>query len=878
MSCWQHSTELKPIAGSHNETRKVVAPVALISLPIDSHLNEICQSLGRSNCLILEAPPGTGKTTRVAPSLLDLRETPRSIALIQPRRVAARAVAMRIARERETRLGGLVGYQVRFDSSIGSATRLISMTPGILLRRIHSDPLLEEFSAVVLDEFHERSQEIDLVLGMVRQLQRALRSELRIVVMSATLGAASEIARYLDTASVLQIAGQNYPVDVRHSRFEASNRLGQVRRIVQLTVEAVVAAIEIPEGDILVFLPGVGEIMQVRKELEHLAEKRGIELMTLFGDMPAEEQDRVLSPGSRRRIILSTNIAETSLTIEGVRVVVDSGWARIKRFDPATGLDALRLEPISQASATQRTGRAGRTAPGVCFRLWDEITGRSRAAQLEPEVLRTDLASPVLQLLNWNELPEEFPWLTPPSPQAIAQARQVLEYLGAIQEGHSTELGALMLKFPMHPRLARLLIEAHRLGIPSMGAAAAAMLSERDLFLRPDRNSSIERLSRSSLVSNSRSGHARDWPCDLTHRVQIWFQFLRDRNPETPLGTINQSASRNLSRVSQQYLDIVKAELGQVTDERVTTHLQQALLKAFPDRLAKRRNATGPRALLVGGKGGQLESDSGVRSELFLCLDVDAGCTEAKVRIASGIQPEWLDESWLRVTDERFFNPTQQAVTTRRRTYWIDLVLNEQPVATPLDEQTASMLAQEAAKQFDRLLPAKDKHLHSTLARIRWLAESMPEAGLPKMDPEWLAHVLTDWCVDRRSIAEVKQLPWKSLIDGLLTAEQKRQLDQQAPESMTLPSGRTVLLDYEPGRAPVLAARIQELFGWANTPKLAGGRVPLTLHLLAPNQRIQQITDDLASFWKNTYPKVRKDLRGRYPKHDWPEVPPAAKS
>jgi len=276
---------------------------------------------------------------------------------------------------------------------------------------------------------------------------------------------------------------------------------------------------------------------------------------------------------------------------------------------------------------------------------------------------------------------------------------------------------------------------------------------------------------------------------------------------------------------------------------------------------------------MVGGKGVQLESTSGVQADLFLCLDVAAGATEASVRMASGIDPNWLSEQWLRTVDERFFHPTQQSVVTRRRSYWMDLILEEQPATTPLDQTTARMLAAEAARQFERLLPPKDKALHSLLARIQWLSHAMPDASLPVLEPDFLGTFLVDWCAGRRGLDEVKQLPWKSLVDSLLTAEQHRTLDQQAPESVTLPTGRTVLLDYHPGKSPILAARIQDFFGWTSSPKLAGGRVPLTLHLLAPNQRCQQITDDLASFWKNTYPVVRKELRGRYPKHAWPENP-----
>ncbi|MBX3421223.1 MAG: ATP-dependent helicase HrpB [Pirellulaceae bacterium] len=837
-------------------------------LPIDPFLPELGRTLSDHNCLIVQAPPGSGKTTRVAPLLLELTATPGCIALIQPRRIAARAAAARIAAERGGSLGKMVGYQVRFDSQCGPDTRLISMTPGILLRRLQSDPTLDRFSAIVLDEFHERSVEMDLLLGILRRLQVDLRPELRIVVMSATLNA-QEIANYLGHPPQADIPTQCYPVHIRYQRFEPPARTSITRKIVQTASQAILQASQSTDGDMLVFLPGVGEIMQVKRDLEPQAERSGWDLLTLYGDLPPEYQDQVLQPGSRRRVILSTNVAETSLTIDGIRVVVDSGWARVKRFDPASGLDALQLEPISQASADQRAGRAGRTAPGVCFRLWDEITGRSRSVQLPPEILRTDLTGPVLQLLGWGESPEHFNWLTAPSPSAVEQARGVLQQIGAVAGDKVTALGRLLLKFPLQPRLARLLVESHRLGVPASGCMAAALLGERDLFLKPQDPSA--RAGRGGRTPPTTT--ARQWSCDVTQRVLAWQRYQQDHQSETVFGTVNHQAARNLASVSRQYLQIVEQELGPQEEERLDDQLQRALLEAFPDRLARRRSPSSHKGLMVGGKGVQLDSASGVRDDLFLCLDADGGGTEAKVRWASGIDSLWLTAPGLREGDERFFNPTTRSVVTRRCRYWHDLVLDEQPAATPLDRQTAELLAREAAAQFDRLLPAKDKQLHSLLDRLRWLSAAMPDADLPQFDIPSLAGMLVDWCVGLRSLAEVQQLPWNRLIDSLLSTSQRRLLDQHAPPSIRLPAGREQMLQYEPGKSPVLAARIQELFGWSETPKLAGGRVPLTLHLLAPNGRCQQITNDLASFWKNTYPVVRKELRGRYPKHDWPEDP-----
>lgn len=836
-------------------------------LPVDEYLPFIQQSLAEGNCLILEAAPGAGKTTRVAPSLLDLSCFEGAIAVVQPRRIAARAAAAHIAWQRQSALGDQVGYQVRFDSRCGRDTRLICMTPGILLRRLQSDPLLEKFSVIVLDEFHERSQEMDLLLGMVRQLQKQLRPELRIVVMSATLET-QELSDYLQQPRLIQVPGRSFPVDIRFSRFEAPQRTGLVRRIVEATSKCILKAATTHQGDMLVFLPGVGEIMQVLREIES-ASLADCDLLPLYGDLPPQEQDRVLQPGNRRRIILATNIAETSLTIDGVCIVVDSGWARVKRFCPETGLDSLQLEPIAQASATQRAGRAGRTRPGICYRLWDEVTHRARSAQLQPELLRTDLSSAVLQLLQWGETPEQFAWITPPSSESIAQARRVLEMLEAIQGDQLTGLGKLLLQFPLHPRLARLLVESHRLGISTAGCMAAAMLSERDLFMKPQQSTQARSGNRLKLPTSA----AGDWQCDLTKRLEVWSEFINDGQVETSLGTINRSSARNLSQVTQQFSQLQYQELGSSSDQPLDGQLSRALLVAFPDRLAKRRTPVSPRAVMVGGKGVQLATSSGVRSELFLCLDLDAGGAEANVRMASGIQQSWLPEKSLRQVDESFFHPSQQAIVTRRRLYWLDLLLEEAPVTTPLNLDTARLLSVQAAGQFEKLLPTKDKELHSLLGRLRWLLAAMPDADLPALEGDLLASRLVDWCMGLRSIAELKQLPWKQLVQQLLTPAQRQLMDQQAPESITLPTGRTVWLQYEPGKPPVLEARIQEFFGWKATPYLAGGRVPLLLHLLAPNGRCQQITDDLASFWRNGYPLVRKELRGRYPKHSWPENP-----
>lgn len=483
-----------------------------LTLPIDPHLESILTALDRSSSLIIEAPPGTGKTTRVAPALLAAAARLRlegTIVLVQPRRIAARAAASRIASEMGAPLGQEVGFQVRFESRCGPDTRLIAMTPGILLRRLQGDGVLSDVSAVLLDEFHERSLEYDLLLGMLRRVQLEIRPDLKLIIMSATLQR-DEIETYLGGTLTIRVPAENFPVAVRHLPLSSTlqrSKQSSSRRIAELAAVATRGAIACEAGDILVFLPGVGEIEQVRSALARDAEKSGAwEVLPLHGELPSEAQDRVLLPGTLRKVVLATNVAETSLTIDGVRVVVDSGWARVQRFVPASGLNMLRLEPISRASADQRAGRAGRTAPGVCLRLWDQVTDRARASRLEPEILRVDLMGAVLQLLCWGETDvTTFPWITQPRAEAVESALQTLMHLGAVaqtagsQGPRVTPLGRLLNKLPVHPRLARLLIEGHQLGIARAASLAAALLSERD----------IEQRASSSEIALARAGLGR---------------------------------------------------------------------------------------------------------------------------------------------------------------------------------------------------------------------------------------------------------------------------------------------------------------------------------------------------------------------------------
>jgi ATP-dependent helicase HrpB len=837
-------------------------------LPIDEILPQIKRALAEDPNLVICAPPGAGKTTRVPPALLDpALSIGGRVVVLQPRRMAARAAARRIAAERGTSLGEEVGYQVRFDQRISSRTRLAVVTEGILLRMLHDEPLFESVGAVIFDEFHERNLNSDLALGMARRIQQTVRPELRIVVMSATLDSAP-VAAFLGGCPVIQSAGRVFPVTISYSG------AGEKRPLADLVARGIERVIGSTTGDILAFLPGVGEIRQTAGESQSLARKHNLTVFPLYGDLPPEEQDAVLMPSERRKLVLATNVAETSLTIPGITAVVDSGLARQMRFDPSVGLDRLVLGPISRASADQRAGRAGRTAAGICLRLWEERTHAHRPAFELPEIERVDLAAAVLQLWSWGETDVlSFPWFEPPAQPAIDTALALLERLEAIENRGLTPLGQTLARLPVHPRIARLLVEGERQGCLSQAALAAAMLSERDPFVR-----SGPRVSGGSSAAGPRTAARYVSRSDVLDRVTALEEYQTHGRTQTAFGEINPGAAAFVARARDQLMREVREQLA---DNRETPAgrphpeaLLRALLAAFPDRVARRRDSSTGKGVMVGGRGVRMAPQSAVTdAELFLCVDVDAGQTEAIVRQASAIERGWLPERWLRIVDEVFFHPTQKSVVGRRRTYWDDLVLDEVSIPAPAGEETAGILAEAAWRDWDRVFPADGPDVSSYLARVRCLATWMPELKLPNFDDAQLQATLSEMCQTRRSFEELRKAPWLDMLKQRLTYAQREAVERDAPERIAVPSGSRIPITYEVGRPPVLAVRIQEVFGLRQTPRIAAGRVPVVLHLLAPNMRTQQITDDLESFWANGYPRVRKDLRARYPKHPWPEDP-----
>jgi len=861
----------------------------MVPLPIDAVLPDLVAALRGHSSAVLRAPTGAGKTTRVPPALLDAGFADGGrIVMLEPRRLAARAAARRMSAERGSRVGDTIGYHVRFDRQAGPNTRILVVTPGVLLRMLHDDPYLESVAAVIFDEFHERGLESDLALGLARLIQTTVRPELRAIVMSATIDT-DKVAAFLGGCPLVASEGRLHPVEIRY----------EPRTPDQAWPVAVAAAVERllrkTDGDVLAFLPGMGEIRAAERELRPLADRMDLAVLPLHGDLPAEQQDAALLPLDRRKVVLATNVAETSVTVEGVTGVVDTGLARVLTFDPHVGLDRLEVTPISKASADQRAGRAGRTRPGVCVRLWSEASHRMRPDQTDPEIRRIDLAGAVLHLIALGETDlHRFPWLEPPREATIAQALTLLRQLGVVEGEVVTELGRVIARLPVHPRLGRMLVEGHRLGETERVALAAALLAERDPFLR----------------GPPRLGPPHLTMSDVLDRVEAIEDFERSGKEETPFGPLNRGAAHFILRAREQLARAVRQDFssspppswgrvrvggnkgqalapsypppqpsptrGEEEKQPQAVHegFCRALLAAFPDRVARRRNPAGRKGVMVGGRGVKLTPGSGVTdSELFLCVDVDDGDVEALVRLASVVQRDWLPPALVTTAVEVAFDLDAERIAARKRVRYDDLLLEDAPASFPNEEEAARVLAAAAAERLPRVVPPEDSTAGAFLLRVRCLREWIPDLGFPAFDDSDLREMLPWLCPGRRSFDELRKADWLDAIQSRLTHAQRQAVEREAPERIAVPSGSHIAVKYELGRPPVLAVRIQEVFGLGETPRVAGGRVPVLLHLLAPNGRPQQVTDDLASFWANTYPVVRKELRARYPKHAWPEDP-----
>jgi ATP-dependent helicase HrpB len=852
-------------------------------LPIDPLLPDIIAALRVGNRLVLRAAPGAGKTTRVPAALLDAGVAgDQQVLVLEPRRIAARAAAEFVAGARGGRVGAEVGYRVRFEQRGGAATRLWFLTEGVLGRQLARDPFLEGAALVVLDEFHERHLQGDVALAVVRELQATVRPELKLLVMSATLET-DALAAYLGGCPVLTSAGRAFPVQVEFDaaaddRPLAGRVAGALRRVL---------ADRADRGDVLVFLPGAVEIRRAADAIAPLAAEHDLLVLPLHGDLPLDAQQRVLQRAARRKVVLATNVAETSLTIDGVTAVIDSGLARVARYDPRHGVNTLRLASISRAAAEQRAGRAGRVAPGRCLRLW---TAGEHAARLErevPEIRRLELSATLLELRAWGLRDARgFAWLDPPSAAAVARAERLLALLGAVDaaSGELTETGRRLLAVPAPPRLARLLVEAERRGRAEQGALLAALASERDVCrdarafggepvgARPTGPSDL--LLRAELFETAaRAG----FDAATCHRLGLDQGALRTteraRRQLELRGGRRSVAAGGRRRPSRRRRGSVGAASSSGRDEA----LLRCILAGFPDRVVRRRAPGSARGVMVGGTGVVLDDRSVVRTaELFVAVEVEGGRgVELRVCIASAVERAWLDEMFpyaIRRTDRVEFDDARERVVRRTRELFHDLVLAER-VHTDVDRAAAGAVLAAAARRDPARAAAVGDAERAFLARLRFLQRWMPELDLPADTEAFLAAAVAALCDGKRSFGELRQADLLGVLHGLLTRRQLQALAREAPSHFTLPTGRSVAIAYDAERPPSFAARIQEVFGLRATPRLAGGRVALVIQLLAPSQRPMQITDDLESFWRTTYPEVRKELRGRYPKHPWPDDP-----
>ncbi len=840
--------------------RKSLEKVPIKHLPIDDVLPQVISDLTStdSGALVLIAAPGAGKTTRVPPAILDSGLAGAGqIIVLQPRRVAARAAASRMSDERGTRLGDETGYQVRHESKFSGPTRILVCTEGVFLRRLQKDPMLEKLTVIIFDEFHERSLDSDLALALVRQVRNELRPDLKIIVMSATLDA-EPVSRYLANCPIVQSPGRTYPVTIEYLQSPANPAA-----LEQAVCDGVKHMIDTTDGHILAFLPGVGEIRRTQELLESTADREDFLLLPLYGDMPLEEQHRVLGESGKRKVVLATNIAETSLTIDGITAVVDSGMARVNRLDARLGLNRLGLERISQASADQRAGRAGRTTSGSCLRLWTEREHRSIAAFTSPEIERVDLSECLLQLYAWGESnPQSFSWFEAPPIASLNRALELLDRLDALENGKLTALGGKMALLPLQPRLARMLIEGARSGHIKDAALCAALLAERDPLKR-----SIEK-----------TGAAHKSESDVLDRIWALREYEERGYKHSFVGELVVNQAKQILRAAGKLTRLVSESDTSGSDTTVSgadEAVMRALMLAFVDRICKRRESGGKTAIMVGGRGVKLSNECAVTdAEFFVAVElIETGQSDATVRQASAIDKSWLPKSHLTSTTDVFYDSVREKVVALKRTRFCDLVIDEAPSAIPDDVDGGEVLAQALSAGGVDLVALIDEQTTQYLARINFLRENLPELELPLFSNEPWRDLLSVWCMGSISLAELKARSFLSILQSQLNREQSSAIETEAPEHIVVPSGNQIKLLYESGKPPVLAVRIQELFGLAATPKIAKSRRSLLLHLLAPNYRVQQVTDDLASFWKNTYSEVKKEMKARYPKHSWPDNP-----
>jgi ATP-dependent helicase HrpB len=838
-------------------------------LPIDALQDGLVAACGRVRRLVLRAPTGSGKSTRIPQMLLDLNLVQGQIVVLQPRRIAARLLAARIAQERGVKLGGEVGYQIRFERVESAQTRIKFVTEALLLRQMASDPELKGVGAVVFDEFHERNLHSDVALALARRLQETHRPDLLIMAMSATLDTEG-VAKWLGSAETLAADGRAYPVQVEYTHLPRNSTrpiwdaaAEQVRRVLR----------EESEGDVLVFMPGSYEIMRTIGAVRNLPESGGVDILPLYGELPPEEQDRAVKPSPGRKVIVATNVAETSLTIPGVRAVVDAGLARIARFDPHRGIDTLLVEPVSQASAEQRAGRAGRTGPGRCIRLWSQTDHEARPLREVPEIKRVDLSETILLLLSsgWGEA-ASFPWYEKPDDKALLRALTVLADLGAVDaQGKLTPLGRRMSVFPAHPRYARMLLAAGDLDCVYEVCRIAGLAQGRDILFRKvdDR------------TENARDSVEQEDGSDFFPRLALLQRAVEmkfDADACDRFGVHGQAA-RQADQAARQFLRLAEGQ-GLPVSDRVAdpAAVRRCLLLGFSDRLAVRLDAGTLRCALVHGRTGELRRESSIRNaKLLVAAEVDEiqarGGVTTYLSLATAVEESWLQElfpSEFSTVNQVRYDASQRRVVTRVERRFRDLVLEAKERDDAPSDAASRLLAEEVAA--GRLeLEKWDAPVDAWIRRVNFLSKHCPELGIPPFDDAARRMVIEEVCAGAVAYRDIRERPVFGVVRGWLTHEQAMALESYCPERIVLPRKKhPARIEYtEDGQAEI-EATVQELYDFPGSKlRVCLGKVPMVVCIQSPARRTQQRTTDLDAFWKGSYEGVKKELRGRYPKHEW---------
>jgi ATP-dependent helicase HrpB len=834
------------------------------SLPIYEFQPQILDAIKRGSNLIVRAPTGSGKSTQVPQMLLDSGICKGQILVLQPRRLAARMLAARVSEERGNALGEEIGFQTRFESQVSVKTRLRFITEGILPRLLLGDRSLSAVSVVIFDEFHERSIVTDVGLGLVSDLQKKSRPDLRIIVMSATIDA-GPVKAYLAGAEMVESSGRMFPVDVRYLSAPVPLKMP----VWDLAANAVTTLLrQGAQGDILIFMPGVYEIRRTAEAVSQGVRSESVAVLPLYGDLPANRQHQVMEQAGRRKIIVATNIAETSLTIPGVRHVIDSGLAHVSRYDSSRGFNTLFTEPISLDSADQRAGRAGREDSGICVRMWDAASQAGRSRRTTPEILRVDLAETVLHLrmMGYGSA-NDFPWFEKPPAAAIFAANELLGLLGALDTlGSITDSGKEMGEFPMHPRLARLLLEAGKRGSVRLATFSAALLSERSALAgKPE---------------YPEEAHCHEIASDFFGQYCLLEKIRQSGfDPAMCLRyAVNAGACRNILRTQALFLQHCRRKGLHTRDSQdAPAALAQSLLLAYPDHLAVRKDKGTLICRLRESRHGELAKNSLARSaEILVAAEVrEIKDPKQKLKttlsLATEIKKEWLQiffkDQW-RTESAVEWNNIAQAVENRDRTWCLDVLIEEKS-GIDVDSAKASALLAVTILEKDLKLFGWEQAAIDFVNRVKWAAEQFPDQSLPLFTDEDRRLVVHALCQGERRYEKVKDKPVLPFLKALLNGAQQRFVDSAAPPAVELPSGSKMRIVYEPGKQPRGRTRMQDLYGMRSTPAVANGRVNLLIEILAPNNRPVQITDDLVGFWKNHYPELKKTLSRRYPKHEW---------